>query len=214
MRALLFLLGLPLVACSDTGPETTMATDAATPAADASAALDAGATGPLDATAPLDAGVDAPSCPASGPYGTEVGAVAPDVVLYACDGTEVRLHELCEAPVAWIVEYAEWCPICRTFARDEVERLWQTYAPMGVQGYVVVSADDSHGAPTAELCAEVRDRYGFTIPVLYDPTGALQSGLDVSSNAVNLLFTEGMRIAWKGRYQDDEVEGQLRALLE
>merc|ERR1711969_66573 len=108
MRALLFLLGLPLVACSDTGPETTMATDAATPAADASAALDAGATGPLDATAPLDAGVDAPSCPASGPYGTEVGAVAPDVVLYACDGTEVRLHELCEAPVAWIVEYAEW----------------------------------------------------------------------------------------------------------
>ena len=190
--------------------------DAAAPVLDAAPLPDArpgdDAAAPDAATS--DAAVVGAACPPVGPFGTAEGDVAADVVLYDCDDQEVRLHSLCDAEAGWIVEYAEWCPVCRTFARDEVESLWQTYSPLGVRGYVVVSADASYGAPTAELCREVQARYDFTIPVLYDPTGALQSGLDVASNAVNVLFTEGMRIAWKGRYEDEEVEGRLAGLVD
>lgn len=179
--------------------------DAATPA-DGGLAVDAG---------PAADAATGGACPPTGPFGTAVGDVAPDVTLLDCEGNEVSLHEsLCDGSVGWAFVYAEWCPPCRSFARDDVESIWQSYRDQGLSGVVVVTADASYDAPTAELCAEVRDRYGLTMPVLFDPTGALPSGLDVRSNAVNVLFSEGMRIEWKGRYAESEVGGRIAGLLE
>jgi len=190
----------------DMGPR---AVDAAIPA-DGAVTTDDG--GPTDV---LDGSTVGGVCPPTGPFGTEVGDVAPDVTLLDCDGNEVSLHaSLCDGSVGWAFVYAEWCPPCRSFARDDVESIWQSYRDQGLSGVVVVTADASYDAPTAELCAEVRDRYGLTMAVLFDPTGALSSGLDVRSNAVNVLFTEGMRIEWKGRYAESEVEGRIAGLLE
>jgi len=174
-------------------------------------AVEDGGTSVADA---VDAGTVGGSCPPSGPFGTAEGEVAPDVTLFDCEGNEVSLHDtLCEATVGWVFVFAEWCPPCRSFARDDVESIWQTYREQGLAGAVVITADASYDAPTAELCAAVRDRYGLTLPVLFDPTGALPSGLDVAPNAVNVLFTEGVRVEWKGRYQESEVEGRVAGLL-
>jgi len=182
---------------------------------DAAASIDAFVAVDSGAVDGEDAGVVGGSCPPSGPFGTAVGDIAPDVVLLDCDDNEVSLHDaLCEAEVGWVFEYAEWCPPCRSFARDDVENLWQRYRDQGLQALVVVSADASYDAPTAELCAEVKERYGLTMPVLYDPTGALQSGLDVPSNAVDVVFSPGVQIAWKGRYDSADVDGQIAAVLE
>ena len=154
------------------------------------------------------------TCPPAAPYGTEVGDVAADAVLFDCDGNEVRLHELCEADVAWIFEFADWCPPCRSFARDDVERIWTTYDPMGVDGYFVISADGDFGAPDQALCNEIRDRYSLSMPVLFDPTGELQTALGINANAWNVLLRPGGVIDWKGKYAESMVEGMIQSRLE
>ena len=163
----------------------------------------------------VDAEVDADalpmaSCPPTGPFGTDVGDVAPDVTLLDCEGTEVRLHELCDAPVSWIYHYAEWCPVCRDFA-PSAQMLYERHQADGLAAFIIISADGDFGAPDAALCAEVRMRYGFTMPVLYDATGAFASGLEAPTNAYNLIMTRGMEIVWEGHYADASVEGELAA---
>ncbi len=160
---------------------------------------DGGCVAPMDET-----------CPPVEPYGTDVGDIAPDVTLLDCDGVEHSLHDLCDAPVSWVFEYAEWCPVCRDFA-PTAQMLYDRHEPDGLRAFVVISAADDFGPPDAALCAEVRMRYGLTMPVLYDPTGAFASTLEAPSNDYNLIMTRGMRIAWEGHYADSSVEGQLAA---
>ncbi|RLB56873.1 MAG: hypothetical protein DRJ42_02080 [Deltaproteobacteria bacterium] len=218
------------VADSGAGPEDSGAPDAA----DASSPRDGG----LDACQPecggLDCGEDgcggvcgecaagdtcAPEgtcrgpvatlpCPPVGPYGTSIGDVAPDVTLLDCDGVEHRLHDLCEAPVSWVFEFAEWCPTCRAFA-PTVQTLYERHQPDGLEAYVVIAAAADFGPPDAALCAEVRDRYGFTMPVLYDTTGAFDAALDAPGNDYNLIMTEGMQLRYEAHYGDSTVEAQL-----
>jgi len=214
LRSLAFAALALGLACSDDVPDRP-----GDGAGDAGVSVDAGQDAGLSAD---DAGVmDGPdgstggSCPPSGPFGTALGDIAPDVTLLDCAGTEVSLHDaLCEAEAGWVFVFAEWCPPCRTFARDDVENIWQSHREQGLQALVVVTADSSYDAPTAELCAEVQERYGLTMPVLYDPTGAFASALEVQSNAVDIVFSSGVEIEWKGRYDSADVDGQITAVLE
>lgn len=202
--------------------------DEAAPPAGGDAAIDAP---PFDAGA-FDAGTDAGTdaalgvdaadtsdaamgalCPPAGPFGTAVGDIAADVTLFDCEGNEVRLHELCEAQVSWLFEFADWCPPCRSFASRDLENVWTTYSAMGVQAYMVVSEDRDFAVADAADCAEIRDRYSLTMPVLYDPTGAVQTALAIDSNATNVIFERGMRIRWKDKYAESEVADQLAAAL-
>ncbi len=75
----------------------------------------------------------------------------------------------------------------------------------------MISATRDFGAPSQATCAEIRDRYGLTMPVLFDPTGALQTGLDIDSNAQNVVFTRGMRIDWVGKFAEAEVASRIDA---
>ncbi|MEM9068397.1 MAG: redoxin domain-containing protein [Myxococcota bacterium] len=152
-------------------------------------------------------------CPPVGPFGTEEGEVAADAVLLDCEGNEVRLHALCDAEIAWVFEFADWCSSCRRFARDDVERLWQEYAAQGVAGYFVISTDADFNPATQELCTEVRDRYGLSMPVLFDPDANLQSALGIGRNAWNIILGEGMEIRWKARYSDRMVPERLDEAL-
>lgn len=210
--SLAFVLG-----CTEEPSSDRSGVDGGSLGVDGGAGADAGPVNGDDAglVDGVDAGVAGGGCPPTGPFGTAAGDIAPDVMLLDCDDNPVSLHEtLCEAEVGWVFEYAEWCPPCRSFARDDVENIWQAHRDQGLQALVVVSADASYDAPTAELCAEVKDRYGLTMPVLYDPTGALQEGLDVASNAVDVVFSPGVRIEWKGRYDSAQVDDQISAVLE
>lgn len=219
MRFLYLLLAFVVLACDDDGPPPAggdSGVDVGPPidAGDTDAGFDAGApdVGATDAGDGPDA-VMGGVCPPVGPFGTGEGEVAADVTLFDCEGNEVRLHELCEAEVSWLFEFADWCPPCRSFASSDLEDVWTTYSAMGVQAYMVVSEDSDFAVADAADCAEIRDRYSLTMPVLYDPTGAVQTALDIDSNATNVIFDRGMRIRWKDKYAEAEVAGQLAAAL-
>jgi len=166
-----------------------------------------------------DAGTDAgappggPTCPPAGPYGTAVNDLAADFTLMDCDGAPHTLHELCDRQAVWLFEFADWCPPCRSFARSEVNRIYERFEGESFAAYFVISEDDGFGEPSAETCAEIRDRYGLTMPVLFDPGTTFEDTLGVASNEVNVVLREGGVIAWKGRYAADRAEGTIEAVL-
>ena len=48
------------------------------------------------------------SCPPDGPYGLNVGDIAPDVTLKDCDGNSYSVHDLCDGAAAWIFGFTGW----------------------------------------------------------------------------------------------------------
>lgn len=178
-------------------------------------AVDGGPAGALDAGADPDAGgpdgsIAEGTCPPEGPYGTEPGQVAPDVTLLDCDGVEHSLHELCAHEVSWIFEYTDWCPPCRAFA-DRAADVYARYEGEDLGAFFIVSEDASFGPPTAELCADIRDRYGLPMTVLYDPTQRFSEAMGAPSNDFHVVMTHGAVIRWTGHYADPEIETQLDA---
>lgn len=125
-----------LAACADDERPPPTSPDASSPRADARASdafapdaapsddafvpIDLGAPGDdlgvpdddagfeADASEPPDLGAPEPTCPPSGPFGTEVGDTAPDVVLLDCEGNPHRIHDLCSRNVSWIFEFTGW----------------------------------------------------------------------------------------------------------
>lgn len=221
MRSLCVLFVISALACDDDAPPLGVGDSGVDsgPAIDAgvdSALPDAGADPDVGAEPDVGGGDDAATgalCPPSGPFGTNVGDVAADVTLFDCEGNEVQLHDLCEAEAGWLFEFADWCPPCRSFAGGELQNVYNTYSAMGVQGFMVVSQDRDFNVADAADCAEIRDRYSLTIPVLYDPSGAVQTALGIDSNATNVIFDPGMRIRWKDKYAESQVAGQLMEAL-
>ena len=167
---------------------------------------DAGDVGGTDAGRPM-------LCPPSGPTGAGVGDIAPDVRLMDCDGVEHSLHELCDRPATWIFEFADWCPPCRAFARDQVNEIYARRSVDGAAGWMVISAASDGSAPDAALCAEVRDRYSINMPVLFDPEGRIQSAFNVPSNEINIVLREGAVIDWVGQYSANQVDARIADAL-
>lgn len=160
-----------------------------------------------------DPGPLGPSCPPAGPFGRAPGETAPDVVLRDCDGIEHSLHDLCERDAVWLFEYADWCPPCRSFASSSANRIYDRFAGDGLGAWMVISADASFDSPDATDCAEIRDRYGISMPVLIDPDGVLQRTFGVASNEVHIVLSRGARIEWIGHYAGDEVESRIESVL-
>jgi len=150
------------------------------------------------------------SCPALGPFGTQIGDVAADVTLLDCDGNEHRLHNLCEKSAGWVLEYADWCPICRSHARMAAAR-YERFVGDDFGAFMVVTETRNGGPPDAELCAWVRDEYGIEFPVLMDPDDAFQTALSVPPNKTQIVFGEGMTILHKG--SDSGVEAAIETAL-
>jgi len=170
--------------------------------------LDTDASPPSDA-GPADAG-PSPTCPPAGPFGTSPGQTIPDVTLLDCDGVAHSLHDLCAHEVSWVFEYTDWCPPCRDFAA-RADAIYRSHAARDLAAFFIVAEDDSFGPPTAELCADVRARYGLGMTVLFDPTQSFASTLGVPTNDFHLVMTRGNVVHWTGRYADDEIESRLDA---
>ena len=166
-----------------------------------------------DSTTPPDGAVAGPGCPPQGPFGTNVGSVVPNATVMDCDGNDVTLHSLCDGDAVWISMFADWCPPCRSFARDNMETVWQSHRDR-INGLVIVTANMSYGSPTQELCAEIRDRYELTIPIAFDPTGAAAAALGLSDNAENMVLRRGMEVAWTAKYAEHMVSAQISAVLD
>ena len=188
--------------------------DAGASGDDASVSPDGGA--PLADAGPMggDAGSTGGTCPPPGPYGSDPGEIAEDLVLMDCDGVGHSLHELCDRDAVWLFEMADWCPPCRDFADGEANRIYSRFASESFAAWMIVSEDAALTAADAADCAAVRDRYGIEMPVLYDPTGAFQTAFGVPSNEVHVVLRRGAVIDWVGHYAGDEVEGRIASVVE
>jgi len=221
----LVLASLLLLACdddapppggSDAGPILSIdagAGDAGPRGGEDAGATDAGSVDGVDSGTAEDAGPVGMGCPPAGPFGAGVGNVPMDATVTTCDGEEVSLHSLCGGEAAWVFGYADWCPPCRSFARDDVESLWTTYSARGVNALMVVTETSGFGTPTTATCQEIRDRYGLTIPMVIDTDDAIQRALGIDSNAENVVMDGSLRILWNEKYADDEVATELESAL-
>ncbi|RLB44802.1 MAG: hypothetical protein DRJ42_31190 [Deltaproteobacteria bacterium] len=135
-----------------------------------------------------------------------MGQTATNVTLYDCDGNPVELHSLCRHRVAHVYTFAEWCPSCRTFVRDQLEVKHGQYAAMGdLATWVVVTAVTS-GALDATGCRRIRDSYGIDTPgitVLFDPAGQTNSVLGMFPNANDLVMARHNRVVINARYSGE-----------
>ena len=95
-----------------------------------------------------------------------------------------------------------------------MESRFQSYKDQGYKQYLLINAGTS-GPPTSSYCKQVRDQYGLTFPVLFDPTGAFtQTYGFAGGNEQNLVLKEGGEIVFKGRYSSQNsvkqaIEGAL-----
>ncbi|MEZ4376253.1 MAG: redoxin family protein [Polyangiaceae bacterium] len=154
------------------------------------------------------------SCPPSGPYGSDVGDVFPDVTLYDCDGNAVSLHDLCEAPVSVVYTFAAWCPVCRSHMESgRPNQLLAAHAAEGLQEWVVVTQKTDGSDADAQLCALTRDTYSLTPKVLFDPNDSLRKTVGVQVNSGSLVMTQGGRIELKTQYNFDAVEAEVDSLF-
>ena len=77
--------------------------------------------------------------------------------------------------------------------------------------------EDNSGTPAnAAFCASVRDQYGLTMPVLYDPDGVLPTALGISGgvNSWSIVLAEGAVIKLKKKYASNAaVKAAIEAEL-
>lgn len=152
------------------------------------------------------------SCPGDGPFGTQVGDVAPDFEVLDCDGNPWRLHDHCGEPL-WIFEYAAWCPPCRRFMGG-IQALYNEFSDTPLQAAVIISQTENFTTPDGDFCESVRARYGLELTVLYDPDGAFRDTMGVPANDVNFLFDAEGRIDYYGRYAGEAaVRRAIQALV-
>lgn len=146
--------------------------------------------------------------------GTGVGEIARDVTLSDCDGTTHSLRDLCGAPATLIFSYAGWCPPCQQKAA-EASSLFGRIEPAGAKMWFVVSATAEFGDPTADYCRTVRDRFGLTMTVLFDPTGAAQTALGIRDNDEAVVLDSALRIAFSDQYASlAEIEAAIESVLD
>jgi hypothetical protein len=121
-------------------------------------------------------------------------------VLTTCDGEEVTLHELCGNEASVIIGYAGWCPPCNRNAP-----LWQSgyaaRAESAFEMYFVVNQNSSFGASDAAYCAGTRDRFGLTMPVLFDPGGGFPAALGMADNDSSVVIDSDFEVVSTGQYR-------------
>ncbi len=174
-----------------------------------------GTGGDVDEDAAGDETGGSELCPPSEPFGTKVGDVVEDVVLKDCAGSDVSWHELCDRKAAFVFLYAGWCPPCQVVAKDVAEQRWAALKDDDFGFFFVVTANAAFGPPSAGDCQKAVLDFGLTMPVLYDPTGAIMEALELpSDNDQSLVFAEGMTLKLVSKYADQaDVQAVIDTLL-
>lgn len=155
----------------------------------------------------------ADGCPPSGPFGSGPGETATDITLFDCDGNAVQLHSLCGRRVSYVYTFAEWCPNCRTFVREQIENEHVRYSAMGdLATWIVLTAVSGGGTVDAAACSRIRDQYAIDTPgvtVLFDPTGETNSVLGMRVNTADMVMKPNNEIVINGPWAWITVEGGL-----
>lgn len=68
--------------------------------------------------------------------------------------------------------------------------------------------------PTATTCAETRDLWGLTMPVVYDPTGQLNTDFSMAINGSYLVMETGGVITKTGQHPNNtSLSADIQAAL-
>ncbi len=136
-----------------------------------------------------------------------------DVELVDCDGNPVSLHEFCGESPSWLYHFAEWCPPCQDFARNEAQNLYDRFAEEGVSAALVISQDRNFESADQADCQRLRDELGLDFPVLIDPSGALGAALGIRNNAEAVAFGPTMEILYSRQYDHSGVAAAIEGAL-
>ncbi len=142
----------------------------------------------------------------------QVGDALVSLSLPDCDGQMHDLRSLCERQAGWVFAFAAWCPPCRRFA-EGAEDLYQTYEPRGLGAFFLITETESFEPPDASSCSAIRERYGLTMPVLYDGQGQFQEIYGVPPNDINIVTGESCKIVLKEQYSSEQVQPELELVL-
>jgi hypothetical protein len=123
------------------------------------------------------------------------------------------VHELCGNDANLIIGFAGWCPPCIRNAP-----LWQAgfdeRADASFGAYFVINETNTFIQPDASYCSGTAERFGLTMPVLFDPTGGFASAFGVANNDSTIVLDSELRIVDKGQYRSAEsVFSDIDALL-
>ncbi len=105
------------------------------------------------------------------------GSDAPDFVVTAMDGSDVRLSDFLGEKVLLVNVWATWCGPC-VVEMPSMERLYQSLEGEDFE-ILAVSVDapfggfDQGGRPGGDLQA-FADELGLTFPILHNPSGDIQ----------------------------------------
>ncbi|HYM16287.1 MAG TPA: TlpA disulfide reductase family protein [Dehalococcoidia bacterium] len=98
---------------------------------------------------------------------TEIGRAAPDFLLQAPDGGQLRFSDLRGKPVL-VNFWASWCAPCR----QEMPEIVKAYDAHRAQGFVVVAVDlQENDAAVLDFARS----FGMTFPIVIDRSGAVGS---------------------------------------
>lgn len=98
-----------------------------------------------------------------------------------------------------------------------MEQRYQKYKDLGYQQYMVIGDAAGFGSPpTASYCKQIKQQYGLTFPVLYDPTGKLAAAYGYGAeNERNFVFSQGSVIEFIGHYSSQStVDAKIASILE
>ena len=147
------------------------------------------------------------SCSPSGTVGVDECQYVPNITLYDCDGNPVELHSMCSKQISYLYTFADWCPNCIDFATNRANDFYSHYRETvtDFEMLFVITQTRDVAQPTAASCQEIRERYGLTMPVLYDPEGVTNSVLGMRVNTADLVMREGGLIVINGPWAEFTV---------
>ena len=90
--------------------------------------------------------------------------------------------------------------------------VYERFRNQDYEDYFVIYNDDVFRRPDAAYCRQVRAQYGLTMPVLYDPSGALSS-VNLDNRHVHFVLETGAVVNFRDAFNDTRFEGAIQALL-
>jgi cytochrome c biogenesis protein CcmG, thiol:disulfide interchange protein DsbE len=131
---------------------------------------------------------------------------APDFILTAIDGSQVKLSDL-RGKVVLLNFWATWCPPCKAEMPD-LNALHQQYGSQ--RGFMVIAIDAGDDSP--EAVKAFAQQYGLDFPLLLDPGDQVSDGLyTVRALPTSLLIDRQGKIhsQWLGQLSKSEMLTRL-----
>jgi len=138
----------------------------------------------------------------AGPFGTGVGDTFADITLNDCNGNPVVFGDLLGSGEMVLFNVAAgWCVSCIGETEEMEQDVYQAFCNRGLRiMQVLVEDQDSYPADGA-FCAEWKDNFSLTFPVVTDPEYSVEAymgGASIGQLPLNVLVGHDGKILYFG----------------